>query len=735
MGNGGHHGRQGGRARRPAGAAALRRRDDGQPDHRRRATAVAILRHRARTRSGVAAPFLLLWALGAGRRLLAQPAGRARASRPLADVERALLRRTARKTWRYFETFVTDGRRLAAARQLSGATSGPQLARRTSPTNIGMGLLSDAGGARPRLPDDRGAARAARPHADDPRRARALPRPLPQLVRHRRRCAPLHPRYVSTVDSGNLAGALIALAQGLLELAHAAADAAQRLGRARRHRRTSSPARSATRRAGGRSRDRDVASTGWRGPSPPSAPRRAADRRRSLGRLPALGAASSSALAARPSRPIATTPTTSPSGAAPCVAGGAPALDAAEPPPAIAAGARAGPPRRALADAMQFDFLYDRRRRIFSIGYRLADADGPGRLDGSFYDLLASEARLASFVAIAKGDVPQHHWFHLGRLVTNVDGRATLMSWGGTMFEYLMPLLLMRTFPGTLLDQSCRASVRRQMEYGTPARRAVGHLGVGVRLHRPAPATISTGRSACPASGLKRGLADDLVVAPYATALAAWSIRPAAAENLERLAARRPDGRFGFYEALDYQPRRPRDMDAAIGQPAATRGPRLLRAPPGHVAGRAGQRHLRRRVRHPVPRRSARAGHRAAAAGARAARGHPVGAAAGRGRERRRRRRRCSRSRRFRIAAHHQPAHALSVQRPLHRGADARRRRLQHVARPGGHPAAARTARPTPARTTSTCAIPGRADVWSPTYQPVCQRAGQLRRRPSTSTR
>ena len=87
----------------------------------------------------------------------------------------------------------------------------------------------------------------------------------------------------------------------------------------------------------------------------------------------------------------------------------------------------------ALADGMRFEFLYDRRRRIFSIGYRLADADGPGRLDTSFYDLLASEARLASFVAIVKGDVPQHHWFHLGRLVTNVGGRATLMSWGGTM--------------------------------------------------------------------------------------------------------------------------------------------------------------------------------------------------------------------------------------------------------------------------------------------------------------
>src|SRR6202008_598524 len=120
----------------------------------------------------------------------------------------------------------------------------------------------------------------------------------------------------------------------------------------------------------------------------------------------------------------------------------------------------------AMAAGMRFDFLYDRRRRIFSIGYRLADAHGPGRLDSSFYDLLASEARLASFLAIAKGDVPQHHWFHLGRLVTSVKGRATLMSWGGTMFEYMMPQLLLRSYPGTLLDQSCRASVHRQIEYG-----------------------------------------------------------------------------------------------------------------------------------------------------------------------------------------------------------------------------------------------------------------------------
>ena len=179
---------------------------------------------------------------------------------------------------------------------------------------------------------------------------------------------------------------------------------------------------------------------------------------------------------------------------------------------------------------MRFQFLYDSRRRIFSIGYRLADADGPGRLDASFYDLLASEARLASFVAIAKGDVPQHHWFHLGRLVTNINGRATLMSWGGTMFEYLMPLLLMRSFPGTLLDQSCRASVRRQIEY---ARRR----GVPWGISGPPAFTDRAGNYQCPHSvsraRAKRGLAD-LVIAPCATALASLVDPAAAAQNFER---------------------------------------------------------------------------------------------------------------------------------------------------------------------------------------------------------
>ena len=119
----------------------------------------------------------------------------------------------------------------------------------------------------------------------------------------------------------------------------------------------------------------------------------------------------------------------------------------------------------ALFDGMNFRFLYDPQRQLFTIGYRLADDEGPGRRDPSYYDLLASEARLASFLAIAKGDVPESHWFHLGRAVTSVRGAPVLLSWSATMFEYLMPLLVMRSYPDTLLDESCRRVVRRQVDY------------------------------------------------------------------------------------------------------------------------------------------------------------------------------------------------------------------------------------------------------------------------------
>ena len=204
-----------------------------------------------------------------------------------------------------------------------------------------------------------------------------------------------------------------------------------------------------------------------------------------------------------------------------------------------------------MFDAMDFAFLFDPGRQLLSIGYRVAE----GSLDPSCYDLLASEARLASFVAIAKGDVPAQHWFRLGRSLTPVDRGSALISWSGSMFEYLMPSLVMRAPGGSLLEQTSRLIVRRQMKYGA-------ELGVpwGVSESaynaRDLQLTYQYSNFGVPGLGLKRGLSEDAVVAPYATALAAMVDSQAAAQNFSRLAAAGGRGRYGWYEALDYTPAR-----------------------------------------------------------------------------------------------------------------------------------------------------------------------------------
>jgi len=204
-----------------------------------------------------------------------------------------------------------------------------------------------------------------------------------------------------------------------------------------------------------------------------------------------------------------------------------------------------------MVQAMEFQFLYDPARKIFSIGYRLTD----GTLDPSGYDLLASEARLASFVAIAKGDVPPQHWFLLGRSLTPVGGGAALVSWSGSMFEYLMPLLVMRQPARSLLDLTCRLVVGRQIRYG--AERGVP-WGISESAYnvRDAELTYQYSDFGVPGLGLKRGLFEDVVVAPYATALAAMVDPRAALGNFARLEKAGALGACGFYDALDYTPSR-----------------------------------------------------------------------------------------------------------------------------------------------------------------------------------
>jgi cyclic beta-1,2-glucan synthetase len=203
--------------------------------------------------------------------------------------------------------------------------------------------------------------------------------------------------------------------------------------------------------------------------------------------------------------------------------------------------------------AMDYDFLYDKVRRQLVIGYNVAER----RCDASYYDLLASEARLCNFVAIAQGKLPQESWFALGRLLTTAGGDPVLLSWSGSMFEYLMPLLVMPTYENTLLDQTYLAAVERQVEYGR--QRGVpwgmsesGYNTVDVHLNYQYRAF------GVPGLGLKRGLSEDLVVAPYASALALMVAPEAACLNLQRLAVGGLAGKLGFFEAIDYAPSRQR---------------------------------------------------------------------------------------------------------------------------------------------------------------------------------
>ncbi len=158
---------------------------------------------------------------------------------------------------------------------------------------------------------------------------------------------------------------------------------------------------------------------------------------------------------------------------------------------------------------MEYDFLFDKARHLLAIGYNV----GERRLDSSYYDLLASEARLCSFVAIAQGQLPQESWFALGRLLTTAGGKPVLLSWSGSMFEYLMPLLVMPTYEDTLLDQTYQAAVERQIEYGRSrglpwGMSESGYNAIDVHLNYQYRAF------GVPGLGLKRGLADDLVIAP-----------------------------------------------------------------------------------------------------------------------------------------------------------------------------------------------------------------------------
>ena len=485
----------------------------------------------------LAVPFAGAWLLSPAvarwASLCSPPSRRLLAS---ADDIRAL-RLTARRTWRFFETFVTPADHMLPPDNFQEDPA-PVIAHRTSPTNIGLYLLStvsahDFGWAG--LPDTLD-------------RLEATLATVAGMARYRGHLynwydtsdlRPLEPRYVSTVDSGNLAGHLLALASACRAW-----------------------------------RERGWDAEAWRSgvsdalaiASEEAAPLEGAGALDSalqafLARVVQAPVGGPDADLERDGLALATLARGLPAGrgvastdvlfwvtaAAQCVASHRHGAGAALHARLQAVEDQA----RSMAMAMEFGFLRNADRKLLSIGFPVAD----GVLDPNCYDLLASEARLASFVAIAKGDIPAREWFRLGRAVTPAAGGAALVSWSGSMFEYLMPSLVMRAPTGSLLEHTNRLVVERQVAFGA------GHgvpWGVSESAYnvRDVEYTYQYSNFGIPGLGLKRGLDQDVVIAPYATALAAMADPHAAVLNFAALAAVGGRGRYGFYEALDYTPAR-----------------------------------------------------------------------------------------------------------------------------------------------------------------------------------
>jgi cyclic beta-1,2-glucan synthetase len=397
-------------------------------------------------------PIVLLWVLSPeiAHRLSGQ---RKATSRALAPDVALTARRYAALHWNYFDTFVTEETGWLAPDNFQGTPS-PVVAMRTSPTNMGLHLLSivsahDLGFI---TLDDM---------IERLEQTSSSMKKLDRLHGHYFNWydlgdqTVLEPPYVSTVDSGNLAAHLIALRQACLSLIQSGSDAVR-------------------------------GSAGQGATHSPEDARNA--------RLLALA-------------------------------------------------------NWAHDDAMALDFrvLFDERRELFSIGLQ----QQTNTLDSSYYDLLASEARLASFFAIAKNDVPSEHWFRLGRSLTYAAGAPALVSWSGSMFEYLMPLLVMRALPGTVLAQSYQGVIDRQVADGT-SRGVPWGISESAYNVRDRHFTYQYRPFGVADLALKRGLGREVVVAPYATALATMVDPGRAFQNLARLEGLGALGPYGFRDAVDY---------------------------------------------------------------------------------------------------------------------------------------------------------------------------------------
>ncbi|MGB1950683.1 MAG: glucoamylase family protein [Marinobacter sp.] len=522
-------------------------------------------------------PILLLW--------LGSPLIAWWISRPLATpspdltIEQQLfLRCAARRTWRYFADFVgPDDNWLPPDNYQVHPT--PAIASRTSPTNIGMSLLADLAAV------DFGYITVGNCLSRIDHTLAAME----QLERYRghlfnwydtRTLQPLHPQYVSSVDSGNLAGSLLTLHVGLAEMKHRSVVslcALQGLQDTLKVCAEQLPESPVTRLADNVRMLQDT----LRALTLAGAPRTLAAAISALEQIHRSGGALTALLPADVDRDgelayWARAFDQQLHGLRAEIADLVPeSWQGDEVPTRMALAEQGSLAARAQLDRidglmarcrdlaeMDFSFLYDAGCGLLTIGYDVSER----RRDPACYDLLASEARLASFLLIAQGQLPQKHWFALGRSLTSHGGDVSLISWSGSMFEYLMPQLVMPSYPNTLLSQTCKAAVSRQIEYGR--QRAVP-WGISESCYNATDfdQVYQYRAFGVPGLGFKRGLGDDLVIAPYATALALTVMPREACRNLQTLAERR----HRRHHAGVYRPGHPHTGSSSSFQRALSR--------------------------------------------------------------------------------------------------------------------------------------------------------------------
>ncbi|MEY8402633.1 glucoamylase family protein [Oscillospiraceae bacterium 44-34] len=354
-----------------------------------------------------------------------------RQGRALPPADRAFLLHQATLIWRYFAGFLRPEDHFLPPDNWQ-EQPGPVLARRTSPTNIGMALLSVMAAVDLELLPRKRAVELISHILDTVERLEKWKGHLYNWY-DTATLVPLRPQYVSTVDSGNLRGCLIALREGLYQWGE------------------------------------DVLA------------RRAED----------------------------------------------------------------------LSNAMDCAPLFDQERKLFSIGYEVEQ----DRLTDGYYDLMASEARQASFISVARGEVPARHWRRLGRMLLGDNDYCGMASWTGTMFEYFMPSLLLPCEPNSFLYETLSFCVYAQKRRGDKTKKPWGISESGFYAFDPGM-SYQYKAHGVQALGLKRGLDSELVVSPYSSFLALLLAPRSALRNLRRLRDLGLEGRYGLYEAVDYTPAR-----------------------------------------------------------------------------------------------------------------------------------------------------------------------------------